>query len=106
MERVVPAGGAIIDGNVVPEETIVSCSTWVIHRHKPIYGDDVEVYRPERWLEASPAQRAEMERFLCPFGFEERMCLGREIGLFEVYKVGATLFRDYEVRIKSPELIY
>ncbi|KAJ5525436.1 cytochrome P450 [Penicillium frequentans] len=103
MERVVPAGGAIIDGNVVPGGTIVSCSTWVIHRHKPTYGDDVEVYRPERWLEASPAQRAEMERLLCPFGFEERLCLGREIGLFEVYKVAATLFRDYEFTLERPD---
>ncbi|KAJ5794558.1 cytochrome P450 [Penicillium paradoxum] len=103
MERVVPANGAIIDGNFVPEGTIVSCSTWVIHRHKPTYGDDVEVYRPERWLEASAAQRAEMERLLCPFGFEERMCLGREIGLFEVYKVGATLFRNYEFNLVRPD---
>jgi cytochrome P450 len=98
MERIVPAGGALIDGSFVPEGTIVCCSSWVIHRHKPTYGDDIEVFRPERWLEAGAAQRKNMEQFLCPFGFESRLCLGREIGLFEVFKIGATLFSRYNVR--------
>ncbi|EED15773.1 cytochrome P450, putative [Talaromyces stipitatus ATCC 10500] len=102
MERIVPAGGAVIDGHFVPEDSIVSCSTWVIHRHKPTYGDDIETFRPERWLEATSEQRAEMERLLCPFGFESRLCLGREIGLFEVYKVSATLLREYDFTLEKP----
>jgi cytochrome P450 len=97
MERVVPAGGAVINGSFVPQGTIVCCSSWVIHRHKPTYGEDIEVFRPERWLEAGAAQRKNMEQFLCPFGFESRLCLGREIGLFEVFKIGATLLRRYNV---------
>ena len=97
MERIVPAGGAFIDGHYVPAGSIVSCSPWVIHRHKPTYGEDIEVFRPERWLESTAEKREIMEKLLCPFGFESRLCLGREIGLFEVYKVGATLFSKYEV---------
>ncbi|KAJ0420668.1 cytochrome P450 [Aspergillus carlsbadensis] len=103
MERVTPPGGAVIDSHFVPEDTVVSCSTWVIHRHKPTYGEDVETFRPERWLEASRTQRAEMERLLCPFGFESRLCLGREIGLFEVYKVGAVLLRDFDMALERPD---
>lgn len=38
-----------------------------------------------------------MEKYLCPFGFESRLCLGREIGLFEVFKLCATLFSKYTV---------
>lgn len=98
MERVVPDGGAIIDGHAVPAGTIVSCSPWVIHRNSSIYGDDIEIFRPERWLQASPSVKTRMEKFLCPFGFESRLCLGREMALFEVYKLGATLFSQYQVR--------
>jgi cytochrome P450 len=96
-ERVVPAGGAVIDGSYVPAGTIVGCSSWVIHRHKPTFGEDVDVFRPERWLEASTAKKEIMEKVLCPFGFESRLCLGREIGLFEVFKISATLISKYDV---------
>ncbi|KAH7310185.1 putative cytochrome P450 [Rhexocercosporidium sp. MPI-PUGE-AT-0058] len=103
MDRIVPPGGAVIDGHFVPAGTTVGCSSWVIHRHKPTYGEDVETFRPERWLEASPDQRANMEKFLCPFGFESRLCLGREIGLFEVVKLCATLFSKYTITLENPK---
>lgn len=105
MDRIVPAGGATIAGRFVPAGTAVGCSSWVIHRHKPTFGEDVETFRPERWLEASPAQRTAMERFLCPFGFESRLCLGWEIGWFEVFKLCATLFSKYTVSLLLVEII-
>lgn len=98
-ERVVPPGRAIIDGHAVPAGSHVHCSEWIIHRHKPIYGDDVEIFRPERWIEADPNRREQMERYFCPFGFETRLCLGKDIALFEVYKVVAVLIRIYEVSV-------
>lgn len=102
MERIVPAGGAVIRGEFVPAGTAVGCLPWVIHRHRPTFGDDADDFRPERWTEASPANREQMEKFLCPFGFGSRMCLGREIGLFETYKIAATLFNRYKVRKSDP----
>jgi hypothetical protein len=46
-----------------------------------------------------------MEKFLCPFGFESRLCLGREIGWFEVFKLCATLFSKYTVSLLMKEMI-
>jgi cytochrome P450 len=97
LERIVPAGGAVICGEYVPAGTAVSCLQWIIHRHKPTFGDDVETFRPERWLDAAPEQRANMEKFLVPFGYGSRLCLGRDIGLFEVYKIAATVLNRYRV---------
>ena len=97
LERVVPIGGAVVLGEYLPAGTIVGTAAWTIHRYKPTFGEDINVFRPERWLEVQPAQRAEMEKYLCPFGFGSRLCIGREIGLFEVYKMGATLLNRYEV---------
>ncbi|KAF4537431.1 Cytochrome p450 [Lasiodiplodia theobromae] len=103
MERIVPAGGAVVCGRFVPAGTAVGCLPWVIHRHKPTFGDDVDAFRPERWLEASPKQRERMEKFLCPFGFGSRLCLGRDIGLFETYKIAATLFNRYKISLENPD---
>jgi cytochrome P450 len=50
LERVVPAGGATICGMWLEEGTVVGMNAWVANRHKPTFGDDVEVWRPERWL--------------------------------------------------------
>ena len=64
LERLVPAEGAVIDGYTLPGGTIVGVNAWVIHFNKDIYGEDVHVFRPERWLEASQEKAAEMKRNL------------------------------------------
>lgn len=68
LERVVPKGGIDICGERVPEGTIVGCNAWVIHRRPEIFGEDVDAYRPERWLEASPEQLREMRGTMFQFG--------------------------------------
>lgn len=49
--RKVPPQGAEIGGRYYPGGTEVSVNGWVLHRDKSVFGDDVEVYRPERWFE-------------------------------------------------------
>lgn len=53
-ERVVPPEGAIIDGYAIPGGTVVGINPWVIHRNHEVFGDDLDAFRPERWLEATP----------------------------------------------------
>lgn len=97
MERIVPPEGAVICGEYIPGGTIVGCIPWVMHRHRPTFGTDVEKFRPERWIEASPEQRAAMDKVWCPFGFKSRLCMGMNMGLFELYKITATLLNRYKV---------
>ena len=99
LERVVPLGGAMISGEFIAAGTVVGCIPWVIHRHQPTFGEDVELFKPERWLDVSDDKKREMDRMLCPFGLGTRLCLGKDIGLFEVFKMGATLFSNYTVGI-------
>lgn len=101
MERVVPPEGAVICGEFIPGGTTVGCIPWVMHRHRPTFGDDVEDFRPERWIEASPEQRAAMDKVWCPFGFQSRLCMGMNMGLFELYKITATLLNRYQVSRSS-----
>lgn len=67
IQRYVPEGGAEIDGVRYAGGIRVALNGWVLHRDRATFGEDVDVFRPERWL-ASNAK--EMERHMyqvrCP----------------------------------------
>lgn len=56
LERVVPPEGGSFGDSWLPGGTIVGINPWVAGRENSVYGDDVDAYRPERWLAASPDQ--------------------------------------------------
>jgi cytochrome P450 len=84
MPRYPPKGGATIAGEYFPEGVQVGCNAWVIHQDKGIFGEDADVFRPERWLE-SEAQNKEMEKYLITFGAGSRTCVGKNISLMVFY---------------------
>lgn len=49
--RRTPPEGVDIDGKHYPGGIEVAVNGWVLHRDAAIFGEDVEVFRPERWLE-------------------------------------------------------
>lgn len=51
MGRSVPLEGAEIDGTRYPGGTELNINPWAVHRDREMFGEDAEVYRPERWLE-------------------------------------------------------
>lgn len=109
LERIVPPQGADIAGHFVKGGTIVGCSAWVMHRRKEIFGEDVEVYRPERWLvDESKDKNAEEKRIkemtgtMLQFGAGARTCIGKNISLLEMYKVVPSLLRRFEIRLEDP----
>lgn len=73
--RVVPRGGRTLDGFFVPEDTIVSCQPWTLHKNETVFPEPL-VYRPERWLEAE--EERERERMFFAFSQGSRGCLGRQ----------------------------
>jgi len=103
MERVVPAGGLEIAGQSVKGGTIVGCSAWVIHRNREIFGEDVEAFRPERWLVQEGKGEGEEQRVkvmngsMMQFGMGSRTCIGKNISLLEIYKLVPSMLRRFEV---------
>lgn len=69
LPRVVAEGGLTIFGHYFPEGTILSVPSYSIHRDKRIWGDDVEIYRPERWFERN---QADMQKTLNIFSVGPR----------------------------------
>lgn len=97
LERVVPPQGANICGERIAGGTIVGCNAWVIHRREEIFGQNVEAFRPERWLEADKETRKEMESCMLHFGMGSRTCIGKNISLLEIYKLVPSFMRRFEV---------
>lgn len=97
IERVTPPEGAHILGEYIPGGVIVSCNAWVMHRHTPTFGDDVEVFRPRRWIDASPEQQALMNRSLLVWGAGPNTCIGKNIAFLELFKVVPSLLRMFKV---------
>jgi cytochrome P450 len=94
--RIVPKGGLTICGQYMPEGTEVGIYTPVVHRSRRIFGDDVEIYRPERWLEES-SKTERMRSSMFNFSYGRHTCLGQNISRLEVYKLVPSLLRTYKV---------
>ena len=95
-ERVVPSPGSMICGHFIPAGTIVGASAWVLHRNISVFGEDVEDFRPERWL-GEESKVKEMNRVLVNFGSGVHVCLGKNIALMEMYKIIPEILRRFEV---------
>lgn len=63
IQRAVPPEGAELDGHHFPGGTVVAVNGWVLHRDRATFGQDADVFRPERWL-ADPEQARIMERYM------------------------------------------
>jgi cytochrome P450 len=105
-ERVVPASGHTICGEHIPGGTVVGVSAWVLHRNTDIFGHDVEIFRPERWLDGNIEKVREMDRMLSHFGSAGNYtCIGKNIALLEMYKFVPAVIRYFEVRFCTQKLI-
>ncbi|KAJ5086944.1 Cytochrome P450 [Penicillium alfredii] len=99
LERVVPPQGMDICGDWIPGNTIVGCSAWVIHRQESVFGDDVDTFRPERWLDADPERLKLMNSAMFQFGAGSRTCIGKNISLMEIYKLVPSFLRRFDVSL-------
>lgn len=116
LERIVPEGGIEIAGEFVPGGTIVGCSAWIIHRNEEIFGEDVEEFRPERFIVGKELVGEEREReeqrvkvrngHLMQFGMGSRTCIGKNISLLEIYKLVPSLLRRFEVCLRPHSLTH
>lgn len=102
LERVVPPQGMQILDEFIPGGTIIGCNAWVLHRRPEIFGADVDTFRPERWIDASPDKLREMKGTMLQFGAGARTCIGKNISLLEIYKLVPSFLRRFEFELEHP----
>jgi cytochrome P450 len=77
--------------------SIVLLSPWILHHDARWWGDDVDAFRPERWME--PDFEASLPRFAYfPFGGGPRKCIGEGFAWMEGVLALATLARRWRLR--------
>jgi cytochrome P450 len=86
--RTVPPGGDMIDGKFIPAGTQIGSSPFGIHHSKKIFGDDAEIFRPERWLEGDTEQLMEMRNTSdLVFHYGKYQCPGKSVAWMEFNKI-------------------
>ena len=126
--KVSPPGGETINGVFIPGGVEVGWNCQTLQRRREIYGNDVDVFRPERWL-ITPAQHgstgdparspavegksdddeaarrvAVMDRTVdLVFGSGRYGCLGKSVAWMELEKAIPSLLLTFELAIASPE---
>ncbi|KAL5327503.1 hypothetical protein ACEPPN_005201 [Leptodophora sp. 'Broadleaf-Isolate-01'] len=113
MTKVAPPQGDTVEMDIhgtgftekmfIPGGTKISIAQWGIQRSKAIFGDDSELFRPERWLIDDQEEVSRMEKIVdLNFGYGKYQCLGRPIAWMELNKCIFELFRNFEFQVVDP----
>ncbi|KAH8887271.1 cytochrome P450 [Thozetella sp. PMI_491] len=93
LPRVTPEGGAVFNGYFVPSGTVVSMSSWMMHRDPDAFPLP-DIFDPMRWMD--PATVRTREKCLVSFSRGSRSCIGQNLAMCELYVTIGTLFRRFE----------
>jgi cytochrome P450 len=85
-----------VGGYVVPAQSQVVMSQYVMHRDKR-YFPDPSRFDPQRWTPEARAARPQYSYF--PFGGGTRRCIGEGFALMEAVLVIATLAQSWRLRL-------
>ncbi|KAL9016822.1 MAG: hypothetical protein Q9185_005819 [Variospora sp. 1 TL-2023] len=103
MQKTVPVEGDVYNGVRIPGGTKIGYCAWGLHRSKAIFGEDADVFRPERWLHVTGDRLLEMNRVVdLVFGSGKYSCLGKPVVFLELRKIVVTLFRQYDIALLDP----
>ncbi|KAM7185549.1 cytochrome P450 [Rhypophila sp. PSN 637] len=103
--KIVPLTGDTLGGKFIPSGTKIGVDFWSMGRRTDIFGNDPDIFRPERFLEASPEKRDIMEKTTdLIFAYGRYRCLGRNMAWMEMEKVFVELLRRYDIQLVNPEV--
>lgn len=103
MFKSVPAGGDLACGYQLPAGTEVGVDQFGILRSREYWGDDADIFIPERWIDVDKERADEMAEYLeASFGYGKYKCLGRSIAFVEINKTLFELLMRYKFTVVNP----
>ncbi|KAL4812363.1 cytochrome P450 [Aspergillus spinulosporus] len=87
--RHAPAQGCSLGGYYIPGNARIGVNPAVIHFDKSVYGDDADVFSPERWIEASADKERAMDGCIS-------MC--------EIYKAIPQLMKEFTFELATKKM--
>ncbi|KAI7773787.1 hypothetical protein LA080_009883 [Diaporthe eres] len=101
-QRIVPRGGATIDGYYVPAGMTVAVPPWV-STHSPLNFHNPYEFRPERWLGEENEFEHDRLNASLPFGTGPRVCIGRNLAYMEMRLISANLLFHFDLELDRGE---
>lgn len=92
LERVVPPGGATLQGHHIPAGTIVGMQALSMHRNEDVFSDP-DTFNPDRWFHPT----TQMKRHFMPFGLGSRICIGMHLAMLELRLSISSLVRQFKL---------
>ncbi|CAG8094896.1 unnamed protein product [Penicillium olsonii] len=102
LARLVPTGGALVDGHFVPERTIVACHHYASYHSESNFSYP-EQFIPERWLD-DPVFKNDQRNVLQPFSLGPRGCLGKNLAICEIRLILCKLLFNFDLQLQ-PESV-
>lgn len=101
------AGDDILpDGTHVNKGDFIGYSNWCMGRNKSVWGEDAELFVPERWLvfdyttaSAKPTFKAESQYRFVSFNCGYRLCLGQTFALLEALATTCVLIQRFDFKL-------
>lgn len=85
--KTVPPAGDVVSGFALPAGTQVGANYFGVMRDRGVWGDDADVFRPERWIEAGDERGRVMNAVVdLEFGVGKYACLGKPVAVMELNK--------------------
>ena len=101
-QRIVPSGGAHIDGYYVPAGKTVAVSPWASTRSSLNFHEP-DMFRPERWLGKGERVSNDKLNASLPFGTGPRVCVGRNLAYLEMRLILAHLLWNFDIELDWKE---
>lgn len=98
-QRMVPAGGAVIDGYYIPAGKTVAVSPWSSTRSRLNF-QEPDAFRPERWLDEDEKHANDRLAASVPFGNGPRVCVGRNLAYMEMRLIAAQLLWHFDMELE------
>ncbi|KAI6029284.1 cytochrome P450 [Pisolithus microcarpus] len=95
--------GELLHEVLVPKGTRVIASVAAYNRNKDMWGEDADVYNPDRWLDGIAKDKKEVATgvysSLLTFGSGPHACLGWRFATIEVQAFLAEIFSQFEISL-------
>ncbi|TFK97041.1 cytochrome P450 [Pterulicium gracile] len=86
----------MVDGYLIPKDTIVFGNTWKILHDPKLYGEDFMVFNPERFLPKDGAAMPPDPVVAC-FGYGRRICPGRHFAMNNLFIVMSSILATFNI---------
>ncbi|KAF8897014.1 cytochrome P450 [Mucidula mucida] len=82
----------------IPKGATIVGNAWAILHNKVVYGDDVEKFNPDRFLNADSSLNRSIPHPSAAFGFGRRICVGQDIAEDSIWIGMASMFAAFDIR--------